>query len=261
MNAREAHDQAVQRLAGEYTAKGFRVQREAVLPFATEGTQPYRADLIAERDDEHQVIEVTLRGTRGEPQGRRWSEVAQEIRSHPGWHFQIVFVDREPAAIPPADVIAKEIANAEALLGGGNLTAAILLAASAFEAAARRRLAALGALPKSGASTALVERLVSEGQLDQEDFVPLRDAIELRNAVAHGGLDAPARSRGRGAPHDARAPLAGDDMAIAPRDRPCRRRRCARRRCSCRSRARGASGPGRRPISSPKSDFRPALTR
>lgn len=193
MNTREAHDQTVEKLASEYAAKGFRVQREAVLPFTMAGEQPYRADLVAERDDEHQVIEVTIRGTRGEQQARRWSEIAQQIRSHPGWHFQIVLVDREPPSIPDPGRISVEIANAEALLEGGNFTAAVLLAGSAFEASAQRRLSAMGALPRSDAPAALVERLVSEGQLDQEDFVPLRDAIELRNAVAHGQLDLPAR--------------------------------------------------------------------
>ncbi|MEP7125512.1 MAG: hypothetical protein ABJE95_31555 [Byssovorax sp.] len=39
-----------------------------------------------------------------------------------------------------------------------------------------------------------MERLVSEGQVEQDDFVPVRDAIELRNAVAHGSLDLPAAS-------------------------------------------------------------------
>jgi hypothetical protein len=192
VNAREAHDQAVEKIAGEYVAKGFRVQREVVLPFLAQGEQGYRADLVAERDDEHHVIEVKLRGVRGEPQARRWSELAKAIRSRPGWHFQIVPVDREPPALPDAGRITREIANAEALLAGGNLTAAVLLAGSAFEASALRRLTKMGALPTSDAPSALVERLVSEGELEQQDFVPLRDAIERRNEVAHGQLDAPA---------------------------------------------------------------------
>jgi hypothetical protein len=98
-----------------------------------------------------------------------------------------------PPSLPDACIIAAEIANAEALLEGGNVTAAVLVAGAAFEASALQRLSAMGALPRSLTPTLLIERLVSEGQLEQEDFVPLRDAIELRNAVAHGSLDAPAR--------------------------------------------------------------------
>jgi hypothetical protein len=194
VNAREAHDQAVEKLASEYAAKGFRVQKEALLPFAftRAGQATHRADLVAEREEEHHVIEVTVRGVRGEPHARRWREIAEEIRSHPGWHFQIVLVDREPPAVSGPERIAAEIANTEALLEGGNLTAAVLLAGAAFEAAAQWRLTAIGALTSSNGSTTLVERLVSEGQLEQEDFVPVRDAIELRNAVAHGSLDLPA---------------------------------------------------------------------
>jgi hypothetical protein len=193
VNAREAHDQAVEKLAGEYKAKGFQVQKEVDLPFSFAGQQRYRADLVAERGDEHLVIEVKLHGVQEGPQARRWSEIAREVRSHPGWHFQIVAVDRELPAIPNPERIAAEIASAEALLEQGTVTAAILVAASAFEAAAQRRLQEIGALPNGNASRqTLVERLVSEGQLDQEDFVPLRDAIEVRNAVSHGYFDQPA---------------------------------------------------------------------
>ncbi len=194
MNAREAHDQAVEKLASEYAAKGFQVKKEAVLPFSfTRAGQPtHRADLVAERDEEHHVIEVTVRGVRGEPHARRWREIAEEIRSHPGWHFQIVLVDSDPPAVADPERIAAEIANTEALLERGNVTAAVLLAGAAFEAAAQWRLKTTGALSNSDGPTTLVERLVSEGQLDQEEFVPVRDAIELRNAVAHGSLDVPA---------------------------------------------------------------------
>jgi uncharacterized protein YutE (UPF0331/DUF86 family) len=103
-----------------------------------------------------------------------------------------VLVDRDPPAVADPERIAAEIANTEALLERGNLTAAVLLAGAAFEAAAQWRLNTIGALASSDGPTTLVERLVSEGQLDQEDFVPVRDAIELRNAVAHGSLDLPA---------------------------------------------------------------------
>lgn len=196
MNAREAHDQAVEKLASEYAAKGFRVEKEAELPFsfARAGQPTPRADLVAQRGEEHLVFEVKVRGVRGEPHARRWREIAEEIRSHPGWHFQIVLVDGEPPAVTGPERVAAEIANAEELVERGNLAAAVLLAGAAFEAAAQWRLQAIGALSNGGGTTTLVERLVSEGQLDQEDFVPVRDAIELRNAVAHGSLDLPASS-------------------------------------------------------------------
>lgn len=191
MNARETHDRAVERLAAEYEAQGYQVQRDALLPFAVPDGRAYRADLVAERAGEHLVVEVKLSGVAEE--SRRWRELANEIRSHAGWHFRIVAVDREPTPIPDAERVEAAIANAEALLAGENLPASVLVAASAFEAAALRRLSALGALPRSATGAALVERLVSEGELDQHAFVPLRDAIDHRNAIAHGHLDAPAR--------------------------------------------------------------------
>ncbi|HTN82378.1 MAG TPA: hypothetical protein VL242_01770 [Sorangium sp.] len=189
MNARESHDRAVQKLADEYASKGFQVRKQAELPFVLEGGRRFRADILAERDGEHHVIEVALSGVRGTPQARRWEEVARQVRALPGWHFKIVLVDREMP--PPSDPerIEAELVNAEALLDQDQLTAAMLLAASAFEAAARRQLVAVGALQYDDTPAALVEHLVSQGHVDQEEFVPLRDAIELRNAIVHGHLD------------------------------------------------------------------------
>jgi hypothetical protein len=191
MNRRETYDRAVQKLADEHAAKGYQVQRDVALPFAIDGGQPLRADLLAERGDEHLVVEVALRGVRGEPQARGWEEIARRVRERPGWHFKIVFVDREPPPLPEPEVIEAELRNAEALLGQDKVAAAMLLAASAFEASARRRLLAEGALPADAAPVVLVERLLDAGHVEQEDVVPLRDAIELRNDIAHGYLEQP----------------------------------------------------------------------
>jgi uncharacterized protein YutE (UPF0331/DUF86 family) len=188
MNARETHDRAVQKLAEEYASKGFRVQTEATLPFAPLDGVPYRADLLAERDEEHHVVEVKLRGAR-DAQAERWGDLAKQVRAHPGWHFRIVLIDREAPPLPDSERIEAELVTAQTLLDEGKLAAAALLAASAFEASARRSLLAAGAPPKDDTPAALVERLVSEGRIEQEEFVPLRDAIELRNAIVHGHLD------------------------------------------------------------------------
>ncbi|AUX43211.1 uncharacterized protein SOCE26_046550 [Sorangium cellulosum] len=192
MNGREEHDRAVQKLADEYARKGFQVQKEAVLPFALGDGGRFRADILAERGDEHHVVEVTVRGVRGvrgEPQARRWDEIARQVRARPGWHFKIVPVERDPLPLPDPERIEAELANAEALLDQDKLAAALLLAAAAFEASARRRLLAEGAQLSNDTPAALVEHLVSEGHVEQEEFVPLRDAIELRNTILHGHLD------------------------------------------------------------------------
>jgi hypothetical protein len=182
----EAHDRTVEELAEDWANQGFKVQKEAVLPFVLADGRPHRADLLAEKNEQHYVIEVKLRGTR---EDRHWDDLARQIRARPGWHFKIYFVDWDLPPLPGAERIEAELANAEALLEQGKLAAATLLAASAFEASARRRLIAVGALKDDEVPTALVERLVSQGEAEQEDFVPLRDAIEMRDAIAHGHLD------------------------------------------------------------------------
>jgi hypothetical protein len=205
MSVREAHDQAVQKLADDYAAKGFQVQKDVELPFLLEDGRRHHVDLLAERGDEHHIVEVSLVGARGEPQARRWEQLAREARARSGWHFKIVFADKERSPLPDPERIEAELANAEALVDDDKVAAAVLLAASAFEASARRRLLAAGVLPKDDAPLALVERLVSDGHVEQEDFVPLRDAIELRNEIAHGYLEQrPAREAVRRLITDAR---------------------------------------------------------
>ncbi|XXY49765.1 hypothetical protein WME91_01245 [Sorangium sp. So ce269] len=180
----------MQKLADEYASKGFQVRKDAVLPFAFEGGHPFRADILAERDGEHHVVEVALRGVRSEPQARRWDEVAKQVRTRPGWHFKIVPVEREPPPLPTPERIEAELTNVEELLDQDQIAAAMLLATAAFEASARRRLLTADAPPpKYVTPAALVEHLVSQGHIDQEEFVPLRDVMQLRNAIAHGHLD------------------------------------------------------------------------
>lgn len=191
MNAREAHDRAVQKLADEYRRMGFQVQREANLPFVFPDGSSYCADLLAERGDEHVVVEVKLRGVRGDRRDRQWDRLAKQIRARQGWHFKIVPVDREPSPLTSAAPIEAALVDAETLSKSSQPVASLLVAASAFEASARLRLRTAGIPADDDGPIVLIERLVSEGFVEQEEFVPLREALERRNAIAHGHLDEP----------------------------------------------------------------------
>lgn len=186
MNAREAHDRAVQKLAEKYEGEGFTVQKEAEISFPDGGR--YRADLLAEREGEHVVVEVKLLGTSGDRPNRKWGEIAKQIKSRHGWHFKIVPVERQPADLPDLTRIRDTLTSAEVLLREGHAPAALLLSASAFEASARKLLVLNDADVGYKAGHILVEQLVSEGLLEQEDFVPLRAAMDRRNEIAHGFL-------------------------------------------------------------------------
>lgn len=186
MNARDAHDRAVQKLAEEYEGKGFRVQRDPQISFPDGGQ--YQADILAEREGEHVVVEVKLLGTAGDSRNRRWDQIAKQIKSRHGWHFKIVPVEREPAELPDIARIRDTLTSAEVLVREGHAPAALLLSASAFEASARRLLAANGSDVDYKAGLVLIEQLVSEGFLEQEDFASLRAAMDRRNAIAHGFL-------------------------------------------------------------------------
>jgi uncharacterized protein YutE (UPF0331/DUF86 family) len=61
---------------------------------------------------------------------------------------------------------------------------------SIIEAAARHRLSALNISPTSRiSSSALIKMLLTEGIIEEDDYLVLRRALAVRNAIAHGFLN------------------------------------------------------------------------
>jgi uncharacterized protein YutE (UPF0331/DUF86 family) len=63
---------------------------------------------------------------------------------------------------------------------------------SIIEGAARHRLSALNISPTSRiSSSALIKMLLTEGIIEEDDYLILRRSLAVRNAIAHGFLNQP----------------------------------------------------------------------
>jgi hypothetical protein len=119
--------------------------------------------------------------------------VARRIYAR-GWHFQIVVAGKEGETLPfqplpmPKEIRA-HLAETKALLEQGQPFAALLLAWSMFEAAARLRMMDDDRDPAKPATPgSLIKGLIYYGYIDEQQAASLEDAMKLRNAVAHGFL-------------------------------------------------------------------------
>jgi hypothetical protein len=181
-------------VAARLRAQGYEVTvlptGEQLPPFL----QRFRPDLVARRGDDHVVVEIKRR-TSGKS-GAEVSQLAEVISNQPNWRFELVLAgSSDPAWDPPEHlpeprIIAAGLVEVESLSSAGSSNAALLLAWSLLEGAARHRLVLRGVDPSERMEpTAILERLVHEGDLDDTEFERLRAVLSLRNAVAHGFVD------------------------------------------------------------------------
>jgi hypothetical protein len=189
---RTLHDSKVRELADRYEAEGFRVIVEPgseVLPFELGN---YHPDLVAQKQDEHVIVEVK---EEGDPVSvERFRDIAEEIRRHPGWRFLLVTTnDLESGSLGGMigelsswQEATERVARAERLLDQGNSDAAFFLIWSAFEAILRRHAESV-ALPIDRLPTlALLKHLYSQGELSIPQYDRAMAARQLRNRLAHG---------------------------------------------------------------------------
>ncbi len=91
MSSKEQHDTKLLDLARQYEARGYTVRvepaREAV-PFDLGG---YRPDLLAEKGDEHLLVELK---TGGPLPISYLQQIVETVRQHSGWRFILERVDR-----------------------------------------------------------------------------------------------------------------------------------------------------------------------
>ena len=95
-NATNAEILLTEKTEQEYRNKGYTVFREAPLEFMSD----FVADLVARKDDETIVIEVSTRA--GLALNSRISELVERLRTKPGWSFELLLVgEPEKLDSPP----------------------------------------------------------------------------------------------------------------------------------------------------------------
>ena len=177
-----------QKTAEEYRSKGYEVLREHPIDFLP----GFRADLIVRKDDQVKVIEVKSRSSlSADP---RISKLARIIDAKPGWSFELLLVGEpeivsSPEGARPFEIesINQRVDQAEKVLGLGLSEAALLLAWSAGEAAARVLVASQGTVTKEiKSSRHVLDQAVYYGVISNSEYRDLVGMQKYRNAIVHG---------------------------------------------------------------------------
>lgn len=186
------HHEKVRELADRYASQGFQVAVEpagATLPF---DLGDYHPDLIAQKDDQHLIVEV--KETSDRISVDRYRDLAEEVGRHPGWRFLLVTTnDVESRSLPGApDELAswpeviERFTRAERLLDAGDSDAAYLLMWSALEAMLRRHAESVALPLERFHIQALIKHIYSQGELSIPQFDRAMAALKLRNLLIHG---------------------------------------------------------------------------
>ena len=187
-NATNAEILLTEKTEEEYRNKGYTVLREAPLEFMTD----FVADLVARKDDETIVIEVSTQA--GLALNSRISELVETLRTKPGWSFELFLVgEPEKLDSPPSaqllddHEIQQRLDQAVRALVSGLAEAAFVTAWSALEAATRALIAEeVGANSDITMSGHVLDEAVFLGVISRSDYEYLRDLMRYRNAIVHG---------------------------------------------------------------------------
>ena len=187
-NATNAEILLTEKTGEEYRNKGYTVLREAPLEFMTD----FVADLVARKDDETIVIEVSTQA--GLALNSRINELVETLRTKPGWSFELFLVgEPEKLDSPPSaqllddHEIQQRLDQAVRALVSGLAEAAFVTAWSALEAATRALIAEeVGANSDITMSGHVLDEAVFLGVISRSDYDDLRNMMKYRNAIVHG---------------------------------------------------------------------------
>ena len=175
------HAREVARLASEYREKGFDVTVDGRLGAVD-------VDLLAVRGDQKIAVLVTVPTDGPDRSSVKLQDLEKELDAG-DWEFQMVLIRDE---LPRFDYGSADPAPIEARLqrardlAATDPEAALLLAWSMFEAAARRALVREAAATTAETPVGLAKQLVHHGLLGNDDLLELLSIAQRRNAVAHG---------------------------------------------------------------------------
>ena len=149
----------------------------------------FRPDAIAKRGEERVVIEVKAT-SRAVDRSAIVKFLAGEVPKHEGWRFELIIADTErdraSLQVPTKAELGAELDSVQKLIEQGGYKIALPFAWGLLEAITRKlvfeeRDRATRFLPRT-----VVEKLVSEGYLDDEAGEKLFEIGNLRNQIVHG---------------------------------------------------------------------------
>jgi hypothetical protein len=188
--------EAIGQYADWYSQQGYRVSIEPPPRELPEFLRTLAPDLIARRGDENIVVEIKTSSPASFEQVQR---LARALENRAGWALRVVYADlADPEWAPPSelpavpDLIARLGSIGVGTEDGDQSRVEFLLLWSIVEAAARHRLSTLEIPPtRRISSSALLKMLLTEGIIEEDRYAVLRNALAVRNAIAHGFLNQP----------------------------------------------------------------------
>lgn len=172
---RAAAQQTIERLR----ADGWKVTAEPTPEQLPESLSQFRPDLLAQRGDEHALIQIR---SRRNPPDLDMVTLAEKVAGLRGWRLDLVYLPENRPVASREQLLSWLRESVQ--LAESNPEAALLLAWSAAEGVMHRLAEPLGIdTDKPGA---LLAALVSLGLIFDEEHDHLRRGFEARNAVAHG---------------------------------------------------------------------------
>lgn len=150
----------------------------------------YTPDAIALGAPKNLAIEV-VRADR--PSAAKEHRLIERFTGEPNWDLRIFYArsgeSRATIEPLPRDVIAAKVEGVERLLAAGETEAALLIGWSILEAIGRHLVP--GRLERAQSAARLIEFLAGEGIVTPDEADQMRRLAELRNRIAHGGLETP----------------------------------------------------------------------
>lgn len=185
----------VDSLTSKYAGEGFAMTRSPTandLPFDLDGYQP---DLLAKKAHGGLIIAIKTRA-RGLSVDR-FRSIAQTVAAHPGWQFLLATLDdvdvwnipTTASELPSWSELIDKHRQVRRLVNAGELEPAVLYLWSILEATLRKRALQqcipLERLP----ARMLLDHMVSQGEVPVGQIDLLRDLMQRRNRLAHGGME------------------------------------------------------------------------
>ncbi len=194
-NTKILYDEKVKFLAEKYETQGFRVLLEPKtdeLPFDLGNYQP---DIIAIKDGSSLVIEV--KNSLNRLSVDRLQAIAEEVSTHPGWHFLLVTLEDieakslpgTPEQFPSWQELTNRFIQAHKLIENDEIEPAFLLMWSIFEGALRKRAVDVSIPIERFPVIGLLRHLYSSGELSISQFDLAQACFEVWNRLAHGYIE------------------------------------------------------------------------
>jgi hypothetical protein len=183
-----AIERAYDQIAEDYARRGYRVSRTGAVGAIPDFLRDHQPDLIAERPDDHVVIEVKrTRSLRGANDLR---QLAEEIAAHPGWRLELVALGKdadELAELAEPNWLDAALRLPDRIAEDPETRTYFVVYQSQLLETLLHGLALLARLrPRGKSAPRIAQELAFHGVIDQGTLTRIEQAIEWRNAFVHG---------------------------------------------------------------------------